>query len=152
MQHARTAIFYCVVFGLLGFVVGVTLRPAQGDSYVGQRFFARKVFSVTGNLSIDGRTHSGGVLTNPSAGSTVTITLPSVSDADSEGMWITGICDNSSQVLRFDPQAGENIVYSGGTVPAGNYIELDASFSIIVLHNNGSEWVTSQELGSISEE
>lgn len=58
---------------------------------------------------------------------------------------------NDDGTLRIDPNASNNIIYSGGSMSNGEYLQVNNSSSIFLI-SSGSSWIASRESGTFTEE
>jgi hypothetical protein len=127
---------------------GLTVTGLNGVSWQ-LAGFKSSTQDVTASLSLlmsdSGKTYSGPTQTGGRV-----LTLPSASQP---GLTFSFINPNGFQNLRIDPQASESIIYSGGTMAAGEYIELvDAGSALILVSNDTNDWVAIYENGTLVEE
>jgi hypothetical protein len=62
-----------------------------------------------------------------------------------------GFVTNSAGVLRIDPDASNNIVYSVGAMTNGEFLEIGNSSNIFVI-SAGTSWIAYRESGTLTEE
>lgn len=102
------------------------------------------VFSRTIGVS-----ESNTIFVNTSAGGTVVLTLP---DTTEFGI-VYKFVRVASQAIRIDPPAGSSIIYSGGTMTTGEYLELASDGAKLHLVSDGSgNWIATYEYGTLTEE
>ncbi len=87
---------------------------------------------------------------NTGAAGTVTITLPTGVDNGVSYKFIRV----ATQAFRVDPNAADNIVYSGGAMANGEYLELasDGAKLELVYDSANTQWNATLEFGTLTEE
>ncbi|MGA0270487.1 MAG: hypothetical protein ACO3ME_09340 [Ilumatobacteraceae bacterium] len=130
-------------------LIGATIFIGQGGSTMVSMGTTFPVASITVDSALT-TTESGGLLTNRGAAGTVTLTLPPGGGiAVGTNYTLRRI---ASFAFRVDPQAGDNLRYSGGAMAAGEYLELASNEATCRITWDGTEWLVDQESGTLTEE
>ena len=108
--------------------------------------------ATTGTTALTGIGDSARIITNRGATGVTTFTLPDLTATGATGAWFTFRRNNGTHAMRVDPQATQAIVYTGGTMANGEYLELSTDHSILTLINDGTNWISIQEIGNLVEE
>jgi hypothetical protein len=93
---------------------------------------------------------SGSLQTNRGAGALVTLSLPA-----GGGLAIgTNVIFRrvAAFAFRVDPQIGDNLNYSGGSMDAGEYLEMASAAATFRTVWDGVEWLVDLENGTLTEE
>lgn len=83
------------------------------------------------------------------AGGTITVTLAAASGI--EGIKVT-IAAGPSTTMRVDPNTNENIIYSGGAMSDGEYLDISAGGSLTLVSDGDGSWLAVVENGTLTEE
>lgn len=75
------------------------------------------------------------------------VTLPSITQ---DGIVYHFVTD-SVGILRLDPNASNNIVYSNGAMSNGEYLQIENSSNISIM-SSSSSWISFRENGTFTEE
>lgn len=124
-----------------------TVQSNSGSAWLvrGSRF-GYQVFTIS---SIITNSDSGKTISNVGAGAAVEITLPSAPGAGIHFDFVR----IAPQALRVNPPAGSQIIYSGGTMADGEYLELASNGAKLSVISDGSgNWIATAEFGTLTEE
>lgn len=121
------------------------LTASNGFSLEGIRV-PYQATSVTRTLGIS---ESNSVITNEPAGGPLTLTLPDTTEAGVVFKFVR----IAAFAFRIDPPTGSSIIYSGGTMSTGEYLELASNGAKLHLVSDGSgNWVATYEFGTLTQE
>jgi len=108
--------------------------------------FGYQAFTISSIITLS---DSGKTISNDGAGATVEITLPTTPGAGIHFNFVRV----ASQALRINPPAGAQIIYSGGVMSDGEYLELASNGAKLSLISDGSNnWIATDESGTLTEE
>lgn len=134
---------------------GVTITPGIGGSATTHGLatinaHALLIEAFTGGDTLTAR-ESGKLCHNTGAGATVTLTLPTGSNY--AGIHYTFL-RVAAQAFRVDPNAADNVVYSGGAMANGEYLELGSAGAKLTLAYDAANtaWIATEEFGTLTEE
>ncbi len=112
------------------------------------RGFKTEYEALTGS-TLPLRDSSGKVFTNDGAVGPVQVTLPPPSGA---GISLTFV-RIASFAFRVNPQAADAIIYSGGQMDDGEYLELASDGASLALISDANDnWIATLETGTLVEE
>lgn len=134
----------------------ITNKAGNGDctvrSETGNSWLAQSVRTAYESFALDtilDRFDSGKTVTNAGALGIVTVSLPVPGGAGVHFNFVR----LASQAFRINPQGADAIIYSGGQMSNGEYLELasdGAKLSLISDDNNN--WIATVEFGTLTEE
>lgn len=125
-----------------------TVKSPSGVAWqakgVRMEYVAVTAASIILNVSDSGKT-----LSNDGAAGIVQVTLPPTPGAGIAFSFIRV----AAQAFRVNPPNGSQIIYSGGTMADGEYLELasDGAQLSVISDGNGN-WIATSEMGTLTEE
>lgn len=123
------------------------IRAASSGSWTAKGFTTEYEALTSSVLPL--RDSSGKTFSNDGAVGAVQVTLPPPSGA---GISIT-LVRIASFAFRLNPQANNAIIYSGGQMDDGEYLELASDgASLSVISDDNDNWIATLENGTLTEE
>ena len=124
----------------------MTIAPPSGTSIQMEGVRSKLESLAADRLVI--KSDSGTVFLG-TGGGTLNINLPEGGSDD--GIEIGAIADSTTTV-RVRPVGTENIIYTGGAMTNGEYLELSSNAKLSLVSTGGGSWVAVLESGTLTEE
>jgi hypothetical protein len=124
-------------------------QPQQVEAQDQRSALVARAYRVahTASATLD-RIHTGSVRSNAGAAGIVTLTLPN-NAVDGTTYRFVSVGGNA---LRVDPAAGDNLVWSGGTMADGEYLQVTGGGFLVVYDATSTAWEVTAESGVLVEE
>jgi hypothetical protein len=122
------------------------IAPASGVTWQmqGARDFVENITTTRVVQKSD-----SGIILYSASGGTIQVNLPEGGTDD--GIKIT-IVAGAATVMRVKPVTGEDIIYSGGVMSTGEYLDISAAGRLVLVSDGSGSWLSVLEVGTLTEE